>query len=260
MQHEASMRTRIFSAATISLTVSAFLLGATASHGQDRLPETDDNVMGDYYTAPRYRESESHPLRVLAYAVHPVGWALRELIFRPLSYFASSTPETKSIMGYREPYDFRTPSCFKGDDSIPDCHSISPFDYNRPVDDEASAERVIYFPDVNFDFNKRTLNKLGKAKAVEVAAMLKDEGAVSVVLEGNTDSRGSEGYNDKLGMDRAKAVKSELVRLGVSQDTLTTVSFGESRPLFNEKEEWAYAANRRVTVRMNGSGEPLDRE
>lgn len=254
------MRTVKFSATTISIMLAALITGAAPAQAQDRLPETDDDVMGEYHTSPRYRESESHPLRVLAYVVHPVGWVLRELIFRPLSYFAGSSPESKSIMGYREPFDFRTPSCFKGDDAVPDCHTVKPFDYNQPASDDVEDERVVYFPDVNFDFDKRTLNKLGKAKAHEVAELIKRDGAVQVVLEGNTDSRGSDAYNDKLGMDRAKAVKAELAREGVSADSMTTVSFGESRPLFTEKEEWAYAANRRVAVRMEGQGSPLTRE
>jgi outer membrane protein OmpA-like peptidoglycan-associated protein len=254
------MRTVKFSATTISIMLAAVVAGAVPALGQDRLPESDDSVMGDYYTSPRYRESESHPLRVLAYVVHPVGWVLRELIFRPLSYFAGSTPETKSIMGYREPFDFRTPSCFKGDDSVPDCHTVKPFDYNQPTAYEPEDERVVYFPDVNFDFDKRALNKLGKARAHEVAELIKKDGGVQVVLEGNTDSRGSEAYNEKLGMDRAKAVKAELARQGVPADSMTTVSFGESRPLFAEKEEWAYAANRRVAARLQGQGSPLMRD
>ena len=253
------MRRPNYIAAALMLAVGFSIISAAPAHSQDRIPDSDDNVYGDYHTSPRYRESESHPLRVLAYIVHPVGWALRELIFRPLSYFAGSTPETKSIMGYREPYDFRTPSCFTNDDDVPDCHKLSPFDYNRPTDDggEVSNQKVVYFPDVNFDFNKRSLNKLGKAKAKEVAALIKSEAPVQVVLEGNTDSRGSEAYNQKLGMDRATAVKAELVRQGVSGDILTTVSFGESRPLFTEQEEWAYAANRRVAARLEGSGSPM---
>mgnify|MGYP006277032155 CR=1 FL=1 len=250
------MRTDKIIATFLSLAVCTAVLLPGHLAAQDLLPETDDAVMGDYHNSPRYRESESHPLRVLAYVVHPVGWALRELIFRPLSYFAGSTPETKSIMGYREPFDFRSPSCFKHDDGTPDCRKISPFDYNRPVsdDDSASADKVVYFPDVNFDFNKRTLNKRGKERAREVAALIKRQGPVDVVLEGNADSRGTEAYNQKLGLERAEAVKAELSRLGVSGERMSTVSFGESRPLFTEKEEWAYAANRRVAVRIDGSG------
>jgi outer membrane protein OmpA-like peptidoglycan-associated protein len=51
-------------------------------------------------------------------------------------------------------------------------------------------------------------------------------------------------------MDRAKTVKRELVSLGVSEESLYTVSFGERSPLFTEDEPWAHAANRRVEVHL----------
>jgi outer membrane protein OmpA-like peptidoglycan-associated protein len=165
-------------------------------------------------------------------------------------------------MGYREPYDYRKPSCFSARDITPDCRQIVPFNYESkeakvveaPQGDQGQA---VYFPDANFDFNARSLNELGRAKVKTVAAILSHEGGVKVVLEGHTDKRGSDKYNDKLGLDRAEAVKGELVKLGIPATDLSTVSFGESRPLFNEDAEWAYAANRRVEVHIGGKSEEV---
>lgn len=236
----------------LSLALAASFL-PQAVFSQEVLPY--DNGLEDYHPSPRYRESESHPLRIVAYALHPIGWVLREVIFRPLSYFASSTPETRSVMGYREPYDYRKPSCFSAKDITPDCRQIVPFDYDKRGVGSVEAlggdqGQAIYFPDTNFDFNSRTLSALGKAKVKTAAEILNREGGVKVVLEGHTDARGSDKYNEKLGLDRAEAVKAELVRLGVSADRLGTVSFGESQPLFTEAEDWAYSANRRVEVHV----------
>ena len=243
-----------------------FLIAATSialqcgvARAQDILPT--DRTDSDYHPSPRYRESESHPLRVIAYALHPVGWVLREVIFRPLSYFASSTPETRAVMGYREPYDFRQPSCFSRDQGTPDCRQISPFNYDSNVgkvvegSGESAQQQALYFPDANFDFNKRTLNSAGKEKVRVAAEILRREGYLKVVLEGHTDDRGSEAYNQKLGLDRAEAVKNELVAQGIPVDTLSTISFGETRPLFTEKEDWAYSANRRVHVHVGEEAE-----
>ena len=244
---------RLLLAALTSVTVG------TVAFAQDILPM--DQTDSDYHPSPRYRESESHPLRVIAYALHPIGWVARELIFRPLSYFASSTPETRAVMGYREPYDFRKPSCFSSNQDAPDCRQIKPFDYDSNVgkvvqgDGEVEEQQALYFPDANFDFNKRSLNSAGKEKARAAADILKREGYLKVVLEGHTDTRGSEKYNEKLGLDRAEAVKNELVAQGIPVDTVSTISFGETRPLFTEKEDWAYAANRRVHVRVGEEGE-----
>jgi hypothetical protein len=155
-------------------------------------------------------------------------------------------------MGYREPFDFRKPSCFSKGGGVPDCRKMAPFNYDEDGGSPASGSQVVYFPDVNFDFNKRSLNRVGKEKAIEVSKMLSRGEYVNVELQGNTDKRGSDEYNMRLGMDRAEAVKSELVSLGIPASRLSTVSFGERKPLFTEDEDWAYAANRRVEVHMNG--------
>jgi outer membrane protein OmpA-like peptidoglycan-associated protein len=250
------------------LIVTGLLLSSLSlSQAQERLPDDNtDEYMGEYHPAPAYRESESHPLRVLAYIVHPIGWLARELIFRPLSFFASSTPETRAVMGYREPYDYRKPSCFSKSDAVPDCRQVAPFNYDRAADDVGTVgdersdtyerslpvdkKNVVYLPDVNFDFNKRTLSRDGKRKVETIAQMLNDGEAVNVELQGNTDKRGSSKYNAKLGMDRARAVRAELVSLGVPAERLSTVSFGEKNPLFQENQDWAHAANRRVEVHL----------
>lgn len=232
----------------------AVCVSAGQVSAQDVLPA--DNGLATYHTSPRYRDSESHPIRVVGYIVHPVGWLLREVIFRPLSYFASSTETTRSVMGYREPFDYRTPECFSADESVPDCRSILPFNYDvgSAADDGAasvqaeSAIREVYFPNVNFDFDKRTLNQLGKGRAKQIAEMLQKDANLKVVLQGHADYIGSEQYNMKLGMDRAEAVRSELVALGVPETRLSTVSFGETQPVFNVEEDWARAVNRRVEV------------
>jgi outer membrane protein OmpA-like peptidoglycan-associated protein len=240
------------------LSVGSVSAGVAAA--QDLLPR--DNGISDYHTAPRWRESESHPLRVLAYIVHPIGWVLREGIFRPLSHFAGSTEVTRSVMGFREPFDYRDPECFSSDDTVPDCRSVIPFNYDQggsqePGDSAGALQQrtSVYFPNVNFDFDRRSLNDLGRGKARVVADLLKQDSSVRVVLEGHADFMGSDSYNQKLGMDRAEALRTELVRLGVSSDRLSTVTFGESRPLVNEETDEARAVNRRVEVHVEeGSG------
>lgn len=221
-----------------------------------------DNGLTTYHTAPRYRESESHPLRVLAYIGHPIGWALREGIFRPLSYFASSTEDTRSVMGYREPFDFREPECFSADTSVPDCRTISPFNYGQeevseePIasmagDGMSAGAKEIYFPDVNFDYGKKSLSTLGEGQVRRLAELLKaSPDSVKVVLQGNTDVRGTDAYNDKLGLDRAEQVKARLVDLGIPAERFATVTFGKTNPVLSGDEDWARAVNRRVDVRL----------
>jgi outer membrane protein OmpA-like peptidoglycan-associated protein len=219
-------------------------LSSSYSQAQEMLPR--DQGLATYHSAPEYRTSEEHPLRVAAYIVHPIGWLIREGITRPLSYFASSNEMRRSIMGYRYPHDYRTPECFNASDSIPDCRTLSPFNYS----DSTGGSEVsnVYFPNVNFDFNARTLNARGKEVVATIAKTLVSESALRVVLQGHTDYVGSNAYNDALGMDRARAVLNELVSLGIDEERLSAVSFGETAPLVNEKSDQARATNRRVEV------------
>lgn len=92
---------------------------------QEALPR-DRHWDSAYHPYPYYRESESHPLRVAGYILHPVGWALRESIFRPLSYFASKSQMNRSVMGYRFDGDFAYSSCLAVTVNT-DCRVLAPF-------------------------------------------------------------------------------------------------------------------------------------
>lgn len=238
----------------ITVLFLGIFLGASVAVAQDYLPR--DNGPLDYHDSPRYRDSESHPFRILAYAVHPIGWLAREVIFRPFSYFASSTEATRSVFGYREPFDYREPECFSASDSVTDCRSVMPFNYASVPAPGASEltvgeqAREIYFPDVNYDFDKRALNDLGQGRAHQIADLLSKEPGLRIVLQGHADFKGGDKYNEKLGIDRAEALKAELLKLGVSPDRVSTVTFGKSQPVYSDQTDWARAVNRRVEVHV----------
>ncbi|MFN8389206.1 MAG: OmpA family protein [Bdellovibrionota bacterium] len=250
-----------------TVLLAACLIGsvsaATSASAQDLLPR--DNGIFTYHTSPRWRESESHPLRTVAYILHPVGWVMREAIYRPFSAFAGSTRFTKSFFGFREPFDFREPLCFFDTDKIPDCHQLPPYNAIGGHTDKApegdagalnASERQVYFPDIAFDFNKSSLNDLGKARVRQVAQLLGSVPSLKVVVEGHTDYIGTDEYNMKLGQRRADTVTKELTELGIDSQRMTPVSFGEGKPLFTEEEDWARAANRRVQFSVQGEGQP----
>ncbi|HMO16922.1 MAG TPA: OmpA family protein [Oligoflexia bacterium] len=237
---------------------STNLMSGSVAKAQDLLPR--DNGISSYHKSPRWRESESHPLRIIAYALHPVGWLAREGVFRPLSSFAASTEVTRSVMGYREPFDFREPVCFSASDEVPDCRSVLPWTglSKGPGDGDGfgmSGDRQVFFPDVNFDFDKATLNDLGQGRVRQIAELLKTVPDIDIVVEGHTDYKGSDDYNMKLGERRAKAVISELVSLGIPESRLSPVSYGEGRPIFTEETDWARAVNRRSQFTVQGAGE-----
>lgn len=235
------------------LTLFVSFAWVPVSQAQDLLPR--DNGIFKYHKAPRWRETEEHPLRVLAYVVHPVGWVVREALFRPFSALAGSTKFTRSFFGFREPFDYREPACFTSHDGIPDCNTLPPMASIRPEEpaEVSTQEKQIVFPDVNFEFDKSNLNQLGKARVRQVAQILGSVPSLKVVVEGHTDYKGTDEYNMKLGTRRAQTVVKELTDLGVDPARMSPISYGESKPLFTEEEDWARAANRRVQFTVAGS-------
>jgi len=73
----------------------------------------------------------------------------------------------------------------------------------------------------------------------------------NVRLEGHADERGSREYNIGLGERRAQAVRQMLLIQGVSADQISTVSFGEERPVGFGSSEADYAQNRRVEFKYS---------
>ncbi len=69
-----------------------------------------------------------------------------------------------------------------------------------------------------------------------------------IVIQGNTDDRGSREYNLALGQKRAEAVRRSLAVLGVSDQQMEAVSFGEERPRALGTDEAAHAENRRADI------------
>jgi peptidoglycan-associated lipoprotein len=75
---------------------------------------------------------------------------------------------------------------------------------------------------------------------------LKSNIASNVLIEGNCDEQGTNEYNLALGERRAMNAKKYLIKLGVDNARIRTVSYGEERPLFTGSEESDYSYNRRA--------------
>jgi peptidoglycan-associated lipoprotein len=72
--------------------------------------------------------------------------------------------------------------------------------------------------------------------------------SLHVLLEGNTDERGSREYNIALGEQRARSVANMLMAQGVSETQLQIVSYGEEKPAATGSDESAWEQNRRVEI------------
>jgi peptidoglycan-associated lipoprotein len=103
---------------------------------------------------------------------------------------------------------------------------------------------------VHFGFNKSVLSPEAKAALDAFAKRVKDENKnVYIEIQGHTDSVGSEQYNLKLGQARAEAVMRYLnMQHGFPLHRMNATSYGEYKPIADNKTAEGRAKNRRVTL------------
>jgi len=101
------------------------------------------------------------------------------------------------------------------------------------------------FTPVYFDYNSSVISASMRGRLEANAAWLNGNPQARVVIEGNTDIRGTSEYNMALGERRARSAKEYLVRLGIDSGRIRTLSLGKERPLFEGTSEDAHAQNRR---------------
>jgi outer membrane protein OmpA-like peptidoglycan-associated protein len=97
--------------------------------------------------------------------------------------------------------------------------------------------------EVFFDFDSASLKPGGHAEIGRVAGILNKYPQTTIRVEGHTDSKGSETYNQTLSERRAQAVKNALVQQGVNGMRIHPIGFGESQPISSND-----AMNRRVNI------------
>jgi len=115
-----------------------------------------------------------------------------------------------------------------------------------PKEFEARAElRAIHF-----DFDKYAIRP-GDAKILDAnAEWLKSNPDSLVLIEGHCDERGTNEYNMALGDRRAKATLNYLLSRGVQSTRMSTISYGEERPLCTQHNEACWSQNRRAELKV----------
>lgn len=97
--------------------------------------------------------------------------------------------------------------------------------------------------DYLFDFDSATLKPGAYAEVDRVANVLAQYPETIIRVEGHTDTKGDERYNQMLSERRAEAVKAAIIQRGVDPSRIETVGYGESQPVSSVD-----ALNRRVAV------------
>lgn len=115
-------------------------------------------------------------------------------------------------------------------------------------------EEINDIPTIYFDFDKSMLRSVHKQELERTAAMLKRLPTLMLYIEGHTDQRGTDDYNEKLSERRAKVVMDYLNNRGIEQNRLEYKWFGETRPIHDCNDVTCTPAmhqlNRRTELRI----------
>jgi len=105
---------------------------------------------------------------------------------------------------------------------------------------------------VTFPVNRSKVSDDARAIVDEAIAQLKAENrGVYFEIEGHTDSTGPDAYNMKLGEERAEAVRNYLHdQHGIALNRMQVISYGESKPVEDNKTREHRAQNRRVVIKV----------
>lgn len=101
---------------------------------------------------------------------------------------------------------------------------------------------------INFDFDKATLRADATPVIAQIVALLKDNPALKLSVEGHTDNVGEHDYNVKLSQERATAVVAALVKTGIAANRLSSAGHGPDQPIADNRTGEGRAKNRRVEL------------
>jgi len=229
------------------------LLGAGYEDVSKRFVKNDDGGFGQYGLGLRYQITDNFALRAEAVDAIKFNHGDHNLFYTlgfAVGFAPKNTPVVAEVVEVKEQavvvLDDDNDGVLNDVDQCP----------NTPagvVVDETGCEKVIVLRDigVNFAFDSYKITPKYLEEIKKVANFMGENPGYRVVLSGHTDSVGAEAYNQKLSEKRANAVAKALEELGVSADKITTVGYGELKPIASNKTKEGRAENRRVEARFN---------
>lgn len=260
-------------------TFSPFLLLGVGGNYNDVVPDHDDkfNAFGNAGIGFVTRPYGTYGFRLRAEARYiyddfdggqsdfrySVGLELPLSPYETPRAIPAAVPEATEVVRVEDMAD-------SDGDGVPDQFDKCPgTPTGMPVDGVGCGlAQVITLTGVNFEFDRAALTPDSIKILEDVALKVKHFSSVPMELEGHTDSKGSDAYNDKLSQLRADSVRNFLIEQGVPGDKLTAKGMGETHPVADNGTEAGRALNRRVELHIAGqeapsvpvdaSGAPLD--
>ena len=128
----------------------------------------------------------------------------------------------------------------------------------RKLQEELNAKQtdrgsVVTFGNVLFDLDKAELKPAANANVRKLAEFLQENPQRKVLVEGFTDSTGSDAYNLQMSQARAESVRRALIREGVDSGRIEAVGLGKAHPVSDNDTPASRAMNRRVEVTISNN-------
>src|SRR3984893_7810765 len=111
---------------------------------------------------------------------------------------------------------------------------------------------VVNMSDVLFDSGKYTLRPLAREKLAKISGIVLAYPSLKLAVEGNTDSVGTETFNQQLSEQRAEGVRSYLTHQGIPESSTSARGFGKTRPIASNDTSEGRQQNRRVELVVSG--------
>jgi len=111
---------------------------------------------------------------------------------------------------------------------------------------------VVNMSDVLFDSGKYTLRPLAREKLAKISGIVLAYPSLRLAVEGNTDSVGTEAFNQDLSEKRAEGVRGYLTQQGIPETSTTSAGFGKTRPIASNDTSEGRQQNRRVELVVSG--------
>ncbi len=115
--------------------------------------------------------------------------------------------------------------------------------------------KITFDSGILFNFDSAELTPEARENVENLASTLKEYEDTNILIEGHTDSKGSEEYNQELSKERAEAVANALAKMGVRNVRINEVGYGENQPIADNSTAEGRQQNRRVEVAIFANDE-----
>lgn len=118
------------------------------------------------------------------------------------------------------------------------------------IDRQGDVLFITFRSDNQFAVGSFTLNAAAQGDVAQLGNILSRYNKTTILISGHTDSTGSETLNQTLSVNRAGAVRNILLANGVTDNRITVIGFGESRPIADNSTAYGRQINRRVEIKV----------